>query len=164
MQSLQYSEHLSDYLSEILYVLRIEYDHERLGEDVLREIGAKSFSAQDSKSPRSFGRFLVRFTELNPATMRKSIATLRRHLDSESYPIRNAMLEVVGLLIRDLVNNEDGATSTATQEGGAEASMDSPEARKKQIEGFWELLLVRYMDLNSYVRSKTITICNKLLE
>ena len=83
MQSLQYSEHLSDYLAEVLYVLRIEFDHERLGEDILRDISAKNFSAQDSKSPRSFGRFLVKLAELNPATLRKGIAVLKWHLDSE---------------------------------------------------------------------------------
>ncbi|WP_283646600.1 translation initiation factor IF-3 [Marinovum algicola] len=38
------------------------------------------------------------------------------------------------------------------------------EARKKQIENFWDLILERFLDLNSYVRSKTISVCNKLLE
>ncbi|KDN42856.1 hypothetical protein K437DRAFT_275042 [Tilletiaria anomala UBC 951] len=177
IQSLQYSEHLPDYLAELLYILRVEYDHVRLGEEVLREISGKSFSAQDSKSPRSFGRFLVRFGEHNPGTMRKSIAMLQRHLDSESYPLRNAMLETLGLLIKDLVTSDDAAMGQGGDAGqgidssangggsiGEGAALDSVEARKKQVESFWDLLLERFLDLNSYVRSKTITVCSKLLE
>jgi condensin complex subunit 1 len=53
---------------------------------------------------------------------------------------------------------------SGTGTSGEVAAVDSPEARKKQIENFWDLILERFLDLNSYVRSKTISVCNKLLE
>ncbi len=225
LQSLQYYEHLSEYLAEMLYVLRVEYDaSERslLADELLRQIGARSFGSSasasgttstagagaggaDAKSARSFGRFLVRTAELNPASARRAIVHLRRHLDTDPYPLRNALLEVLGLLIRDLVLSEDpafgagngnsrgrgdddegprtrgtrrdrgedddeeeeleeGNTGRREGEKGGATAADTPEARKKQIETFWDLLLERFLDLNSYVRSKTVAVCNKLLE
>ena len=101
-QSLQYYEHLAEPMAELLALLRVEFDVERLGEDVLRDLAQKSFTSLDSKSPRSYGRFLVRMAELSPRSVLKQMSLLQKHLDSESYPMRNAMIEVQGLLIREL--------------------------------------------------------------
>lgn len=83
IQSLQYYEHLAEPCAELLALMRIEFDYERLGEDVLREVAAKNFGALDTKSPRSFGRFLVRIAELSPRSVLKQISLLQKHLDSE---------------------------------------------------------------------------------
>ena len=85
-QSLQYYEHLSEPMAELLCMMRVEYDYERLCEDVLREVGSKSFAGIDSKTPRSFSRFLVRMAELNPRSVLKQMSLLQTHLDSEAYP------------------------------------------------------------------------------
>ena len=107
LQALQYYEHLAEPMAELLGVMRTDFDIERLGEDVLRDLAAKSFTSLDTKSPRSFGRFLVRMTELNPRTVLKQMSLLERKQESESYPIRNAMIEVHGLLIKYLSMSED---------------------------------------------------------
>ncbi|EPQ26618.1 uncharacterized protein PFL1_05939 [Pseudozyma flocculosa PF-1] len=175
MQSLQYYEHLAEPMAELLAVMRGEFDYERLGEDVLREVAGKNFGAMDTKSPRSFGRFLVRMAELSPRSVLKQIALLQKHLDSESYPMRNAMIETLGLLIRELTTTDDalttsssGGTSSSAGAGGNDGTADeqrgSVEARKKQIETFFNLLIERFLDLNSYVRSKLITVCAKLCD
>ena len=83
MQSLQYHEHLSEPMAECLTILAKEFDHSQLGDEVLREIAGKTFNPQDSKSPRAFSRFLVRFTELAPRAVLKQISLLLAHLDSE---------------------------------------------------------------------------------
>jgi condensin complex subunit 1 len=94
MQSLQYYEHLSEPMAECLTVLAKEFDHAQLGNEILREIAGKSFSAQDTKGPRAFSKFLVKLAELAPRTVLKQISLLRGHLDSE---VR--MLQVLQALI-----------------------------------------------------------------
>ncbi|SPC64510.1 related to YCS4 - subunit of condensin protein complex [Ustilago sp. UG-2017b] len=169
MQSLQYYEHLAEPMAELLAVMRLEFDYERLGEEVLREVAAKNFGAMDTKSPRSFGRFLVRMAELSPRSVLKQISLLQKHLDSESYPMRNALIETLGLLIKELALidnslNADGNNGGNGDETMANENHGSAEARKKQIETFFDLLIERFLDLNSYVRSKLITVCSGLLD
>ncbi|CBQ72922.1 related to YCS4-subunit of condensin protein complex [Sporisorium reilianum SRZ2] len=169
MQSLQYYEHLAEPMAELLAVMRLEFDYERLGEDVLREVAAKNFGAMDTKSPRSFGRFLVRMAELSPRSVLKQISLLQKHLDSESYPMRNALIETLGLLIKELALtddslNPDGADAGSQGDAASDENRGSAEARKKQIETFFDLLIERFLDLNSYVRSKLITVCARLLD
>lgn len=83
IQALQYFEHLAEPMAELLGIMRVEFDYERLGEEVLREIGNKTFNGSDLKSPKSFAKFLVRFTEISPRSTLKQISLLMKHLDSE---------------------------------------------------------------------------------
>jgi condensin complex subunit 1 len=83
LQSLQYFDHLSEPMAELLAVLSKEFDHSQLAEEVLREIGAKEFNAQDTKGPRSFSKFLIRLAELSPRLVTKQISLLLPHIDSE---------------------------------------------------------------------------------
>jgi condensin complex subunit 1 len=83
MQSLQYYEHLSEPMAECLAILGKEFDHSQLGDEILREIAAKSFSGHDPKGPRAFSKFLVRFAELAPRSVLKQNSLLLAHLDSE---------------------------------------------------------------------------------
>lgn len=91
----------------------------------------------------------------------------------QSYPMRNAMTEVIGLLIKELTSTDDaisvpssaGSGSSAGGDGeGADAARGSVEARKRQVEGFFDLLFERFLDINSYVRSKLISVCGRLCE
>lgn len=99
----------------------------------------------------------------------------------QSYPMRNSLLEVLGLLIKELTTTEDAlvsgeATQASNQDEeeedgdvsrsrvGATITSSSPEQRKKQVETFFGLVLERFLDLNSYVRSKVVSVCAKLLE
>ncbi|ORY92830.1 non-SMC mitotic condensation complex subunit 1-domain-containing protein [Leucosporidium creatinivorum] len=150
MQNLQYAEHLSEPMAELVTILNKEFDYSQLGEDVLREIAARQFNTADSKGPRSFSKFLVRLAEISPRLVLKQIALLQKHLDSESYPMRNAILEVIGLLIRELSITE---------------GLDlEPEQQKRQLEAFFDLLFERFLDLNSFVRSKVAGVLLKTCE
>ncbi|KOS15882.1 condensin complex subunit 1 [Malassezia pachydermatis] len=162
MQALQYYEHLSEPMAELLSVLRTEFDVERLGEDVLRDLAAKTFTSLDTKSPRSFGRFLVRMAELNPRSVLKQVSLLQKHLDSESYPMRNAMIEVQGLLIKELCLSEDmDGPQPRDLEGDDD---DERSAQQKQIDMFFERLFERFLDLTTFVRTKVIQVCGMLCE
>ncbi|KAH9054817.1 non-SMC mitotic condensation complex subunit 1-domain-containing protein [Lactarius vividus] len=144
MQSLQYYEHLSEPMAECLNILLREFDHAQLGDEILREIAAKSFSAQDTKGPRHFSRFLTQFAEWAPRAVLKQISLLLSQLDSESYPMRMAIVEIIGHLIRELACSED-LTSDAHQ-------------TQKQLNGLYDLLLERTLDLASYFPKQRLAI------
>lgn len=113
-----------------------------------REISTKRFSAQDAKGPRSFSRFLIRLAELSPRLVLKQMSLLLTHLDSEAHPMRMAIVEIIGLLIKDISDSDDG----------------DEDQKKKQIKKFFELLMERFLDLNSWVRCKVLTTLIKLCE
>ncbi|KAG5732341.1 Condensin complex subunit 1 [Termitomyces sp. T112] len=149
MQHLQFYEHLAEPMAECLSILANEFDYPQLGDELLREIAGKNFNVQDQKGPRVFARFLVRFAELAPRSILKQFSLLREQMDSESYPIRVALIEVIGYLIRELV------TSGADEE---------QRQTQKQTISLYDELIVRLMDISSYVRSKVLQILSKLCE
>ncbi|KAN0127117.1 non-SMC mitotic condensation complex subunit 1 domain containing protein [Lactarius tabidus] len=150
MQSLQYYEHLSEPMAECLHILLREFDHAQLGDEILREIAAKSFSAQDTKGPRHFSKFLTQFAEWAPRAVLKQISLLLSQLDSESYPMRMAIVEIIGHLIRELACSEDLTSDT--------------HQTQKQLNGLYDLLLERTLDLSSYVRSKVFNVLSRLCD
>ena len=83
IQSLQYYEHLSEHMADCLHILARDFDHLQLGDEILRDIAGKSFSAQDNKGPRVFSKFLIRFAELQPRQVLKQLSLLLSQLDSE---------------------------------------------------------------------------------
>jgi condensin complex subunit 1 len=70
-------------MAELLEMLEKEFDYGQLGEEVLREVAAKTFAHNDAKGPRSFSRFLVRLAEGSPRVVQKQMPLLLAHLDSE---------------------------------------------------------------------------------
>lgn len=160
LQSLQYYEHLAEPMAELLEAMRVEFDVERIAEDVLRDLASKTFTSLDSKSPRSYGRFLVRMAELNPRSVLKQISLLQTHLDSESYPMRNAMVEVQGLLIKELSMNEEFAPAADVDDDDERPG----SAHQKQIEMFFGKIFERFLDLTTFVRTKTIQTCMALCD
>ncbi|PKI84012.1 Ycs4p [Malassezia vespertilionis] len=159
-QSLQYYEHMAEPMAELLYMLRVEYDVERLAEDVLRDAASKTFTSMDSKSPRSYGRFLVRMAELNPHSILKQISLLQKQMDSESYPMRNAMIEVQGHLIKDLAMAQDEVAPVHDEID--EEVQRNPH--QKQIDTFFERIFERFLDLTTFVRTKAIQVCAGLCD
>ncbi|GAA5989443.1 hypothetical protein JCM10908_000476 [Rhodotorula pacifica] len=149
MQNLQYTEHLAEPMAELVTVFAKEFDNDMLGEKVLGEIADRQFNAQDTKGPRSFSKFLIRLAETSPRLVLKQIVLLQKHLDSESYPMRNAILEVLGMLIRELSLTEAGALD-----------MDDTK-HVRLLESFFQLVFERLLDLNSYVRAKAASVLLK---
>ncbi|KAG5641739.1 hypothetical protein DXG03_004311 [Asterophora parasitica] len=153
MQLLQFFEHLPEPMAECLTILAKEFDHAQLGDEILREIAAKPFKndPKDQKTPRVFARFLVKFADEAPRSVLKQFSLLVEQLDSESYPMRVAIVEVIGHLITEL----------ATLDLGEEQRQGQAQ---NDIVKLYELLLERALDLSSYVRAKVLQVLSKLCE
>ncbi|KAF5357209.1 hypothetical protein D9756_006855 [Leucocoprinus leucothites] len=150
IQNLQFYDHLPEPLADLLHILASSFDHTQLGDDILREIAGKTFNAQDSKGPRNFSKFLIKYAEHQPRSVLKQLSLLLAQLDSEAYPMRIAMVEVLGYLIRELAGtSDDNADFKQTQ---------------KQIAGLFDLLLERALDTSSYVRTKVFSALSRVFD
>ncbi|KAF8155920.1 non-SMC mitotic condensation complex subunit 1-domain-containing protein [Crassisporium funariophilum] len=152
MQSLQFFEHLSEPVAECLRYLSSEFNYSQLGDEIIREIAAKTFTGQDNKGPRTFARFLVKYAEYCPRSVLKQLSLLLEQLDSESYPMRQAIVEVIGTLITELATTASADASTDTKQ------------TQKQITSLFTLLLSRLLDLSSYVRARVFAVLAKLAD
>ncbi|KIK68647.1 hypothetical protein GYMLUDRAFT_54247 [Collybiopsis luxurians FD-317 M1] len=152
LQRLQYNEHLAEPIAECLALLAKEFDHTQLGDEILREISQRTFAAQDTKGPRIFGRFLTKFAELSPRSVLKQLSLVIAQLDSEAYPMRNAVVESMGYIIFDL--------AAALENGTA----DDPKQFGKNIKGLYNHLLERMLDNSSYVRAKVLSVLSRLCQ
>jgi condensin complex subunit 1 len=71
-------------MAELLEMLEKEFDYGQLGEEVLRDVAAKtSFAKEDVKGPRSFSRFLVKMAEGGVRGVQKQMPLLLVQLDNE---------------------------------------------------------------------------------
>nr|XP_019006310.1 condensin complex subunit 1 [Kwoniella mangroviensis CBS 8507]OCF69771.1 condensin complex subunit 1 [Kwoniella mangroviensis CBS 8507] len=148
IQNLTYFEHFSEPMAELLSILEKEFDFTQLSEEVLRDVSTKTFAHNDVKGPRSFSKFLIKLAELSPRVVAKQMPLLLGHLDSDAHPMRMAVVEIIGLLIRDLSLSDEG----------------DEEQKAKQIKKYFELLMERFLDLNSWVRCKVLTTIIKLCD
>ena len=86
--------------------------------------------------------------------------------------MRNAIIEVIGHLIRDLSNTgaDAGAQDIPGEEddgrGAAGLGDEQQQAanQARQVEAFFDLLFSRFLDLSALVRSKVVGVFSKLME
>ncbi|PSN64498.1 hypothetical protein BS50DRAFT_498171 [Corynespora cassiicola Philippines] len=148
-QSLTYFEHLSEPMAEFLQILAEQYDYPQLTEEVLSDIGNKEFDGTDLKGPKSVSTFLSKISELTPHLVIKEMSTVAKLLDSESYTLRCALIEVCGNLIAMLSKLE-----------GDERS----ELHKNQMAAFFDVLEERFLDINPYCRCRVLQVYTKLCD
>ncbi|KAH7098364.1 non-SMC mitotic condensation complex subunit 1-domain-containing protein [Auriculariales sp. MPI-PUGE-AT-0066] len=148
LQCVQYYEHLAEPMAECLTRLVQKYDHTQLAEEILREIANRTFSAIDPKTPRNISRFMVALTQALPGLVLRQASLLLTHLDSESYPMRLAVVEMLGELIRDISQSEEG----------------DQEKRQKKIHGLFELLGERFLDNSAFVRVRVMQVASKICD
>jgi condensin complex subunit 1 len=148
-QSLTYFEHLSEPMAEFLFTLADAFDYPQLTEDVLKDISSKEFSSTDLKGPKSISTFLTKISELTPHLVIRQMTLLANLLDSESYTLRCALIEVCGNLITML--------SKLSQD-------DRSENHKAQIRIFFDVLEDRFLDINPYCRARVMQVYVKLCD
>jgi condensin complex subunit 1 len=136
-------------MAEFLFTLADAYDYPQLTEDVLKDISGKEFSATDLKGPKSISTFLTKISELTPHFVIKQMTLLANLLDSESYTLRCALIEVCGNLIAML--------SKLSQD-------DRSENHKAQIRIFFDVLEDRFLDINPYCRCRVMQVYVKLCD
>lgn len=133
--------------------------------EIDRELSQKNFSGQDTKGPRSFSKFLIRLADLAPRVILKQFSLLRVHMDSDAYPMRIALVEIVGVLIKEIaLEDEEGAAGANGDEERERGPQEGSEKRERKITKLFDLLLERFCDTSSYVRVKVLQTISKLLE
>ncbi|KAJ9349445.1 hypothetical protein DTO027B9_7600 [Paecilomyces variotii] len=147
VQNLTYFEHLSEPMAEFLHILAEQYDYPQLSDEILKELANKEFNSNDTRGPKSVSAFIVRLSELAPRLIIKQITLLAKQLDSESYTLRCAIIEVCGNLVADLTKEEERT-----------------ESSKTQINAFFDVLEERFLDINPYCRSRTIQVYMRLCD
>ncbi|KAH7018145.1 condensin component [Microdochium trichocladiopsis] len=147
VQNLTYFEHLSEPMAEFLHILAEQYDYPQLADEILRELSNKEFNTNDTKGPKSVSSFIVKLSELAPRVVIKQMTMLAKQLDSESYTLRCALIEVCGNMLAHLSNQEERS-----------------ENHKSQLNAFFDVLEERFLDINPYCRSRTIQVFVKLCD
>ncbi|SPO05520.1 probable YCS4 - subunit of condensin protein complex [Cephalotrichum gorgonifer] len=147
VQNLTYFEHLSEPMAEFLQILTETYDYSQLAEDILRELSNKEFNSNDTRGPKSVSTFIVKLSELCPRIVIKQVTMLAKQLDSESYTLRCALIEVCGNMIAYLSRQEERG-----------------ENLKSQLNAFFDVLEERFLDINPYCRCRTIQVYTKICD
>ena len=147
VQNLTYFEHLSEPMAEFLHILSEQYDYEQLASEILVELSNKEFSSNDTRGPKSVSTFVIKLSELAPRLVIKQVASLIKQMDSESYTLRCALIEICGNMIAYLSRQEERG-----------------EDHKSQLNAFFSVLEERFLDINPYCRSRTIQVYVKLCD
>jgi condensin complex subunit 1 len=145
--------HFNDFLrEETLSELIAEILSKTLGSDdefvlkMFKNVGTLVYSDKDLKLSKSTAKFLCKFSEVNPKETLKQIVNWNSLFDSESYNIRSAMMDVIGNVIHGFLAKDDSEVSTSN------------------INVYYEKLLERLLDTNSFVRAKVLKILAKLTQ
>ncbi|VUC24391.1 unnamed protein product [Clonostachys rosea] len=145
IQNLTYFEHLSEPMAEFLHILADTYDYPQLTDEVLKEIGNKEFNSNDTRGPKSISAFITKVSELEPRIVIKQMTMIAKQLDSESYTLRCAVIEVCGYMITYLSNQNERS-----------------ENHKSQLNAFFDVLEERFLDINPYCRCRALQVWMKL--
>ncbi|KAL1888375.1 condensin complex non-SMC subunit Cnd1 [Sporothrix stenoceras] len=147
VQNLTYFEHLSEPMAEFLHILSEQYDYEQLANEILVELSNKEFSSNDTRGPKQVSTFVIKLSELAPRLVIKQVASLIKQMDSESYTLRCALIEICGNMIAYLSRQEERG-----------------EDHKSQLNAFFSVLEERFLDINPYCRSRTLQVYVKLCD
>lgn len=134
-------------MAEFLHILSEQYDYPQLADEILRELSNKEFNSNDTKGPKSVSAFVVKLSELAPRLVIKQMTMLAKQLDSESYALRCALIEVCGNLVADLSKQEERGDNY-----------------RSQLNAFFDVLEERFLDINPYCRCRTIQVYIKLCD
>lgn len=148
MQSIQLHEHLAEPMAEVLSILNKEFDYPQLTEVILRDVANKTFNAQDARTPRSFSKFLVRLTNEVPRLVLKQLSLVQTQMDSESYTMRMGLVEIFGLLVKEVTEDE----------------AYPQEQKEKLLNKLFDTLISRFLDNSTYVRARLLATLTKLCE
>ena len=149
-------ESLVSYLSDFV-VLAINGDSNmnKLAVDIIHEMSKTIFEDDnfDSQGLKNVGKFLIILSEKSPKTIYNNISSLLRLFDSESYVIRNTLVEVISNVIINILCNLDDI-----------AEVDTRNNYLKTKEKFIDILFDRIYDKSGFSRSKVLHIFERLCD
>lgn len=115
--------------------------------EIMREIERIDIKdlSKDSSGPRAISHFLCEIAERCPDEMMPCIPNLLSFLDQDSYPMRNATLVIIGIVVSNVLSKD---TLTFSE--------------KKQRDELLDKLENHILDINSFTRGRALQVWSRL--
>ncbi|CAA22886.1 condensin complex non-SMC subunit Cnd1 [Schizosaccharomyces pombe] len=150
IQNLQYFEHLSEYAADLVHIVTVQFNSVTLAEGIIRTLCSLEFNDNDVKGPKQVALFLVRLSSLIPNLCLKQLTQLVKLLDSESYTLRCAIIEVLANVVIDQIHDE--------------AQNEMSESVPATVQSLMDLLSERLLDISPYCRTKVLHVFIKIFD
>lgn len=135
LQLLIYFDHLPENLAELLKLLYDKYNNSFLTEEMLKDISARDFNANDAKGPKLVSNFIIKLSQVSPRLLLKQFSLVSKFLDGESFTLRCGIIEATANVLMDISRTEEDL-----------------ERHSTQIQSLFDLIEERVMDVNPYCR------------
>ncbi|PRT52713.1 Condensin complex subunit 1 [Wickerhamiella sorbophila] len=140
VQLLCYYEHIAEVIVELIVVLKEQYDHRALFESMLKSL-TKDWTNQDT-GPKNVAAFISKLAGTAPDLILEQQKEIISFGDSNSQPLRSAVVEVLTTVVIYLLSQD--------------ASAEDAESRLEKIKELMELVMTRTNDVSHFVRSKAV--------
>ncbi|NXL46487.1 CND1 protein, partial [Podilymbus podiceps] len=148
-QMLQHFEHVAPVFAQAVSVWATEYGLKSLVGELLREIGQKCPQdlARDASGIKGYAVFITELAEQIPALVLSNMSVLLRHLDGESYMMRNAILSAMAEVLVQVLNGDQ-----------------LEEAARGTRDQFLNMLQAHVCDINGFVRSRVLQLFTRIVQ
>ncbi|NWW48276.1 CND1 protein, partial [Pedionomus torquatus] len=146
-QMLQHFEHVAPVFAQAVSLWATEYRLKSLVGELLREIGHKCPQdlARDGSGVKGYAAFITELAERIPALVLSNISVLLRHLDGESYIMRNAILAAMAEVLVQVLNGDQ-----------------LEEVARGTRDQFLNMLQAHICDINGFVRSRVLQLFTRI--
>ncbi|NXE26036.1 CND1 protein, partial [Ardeotis kori] len=147
-QMLQHFEHVAPVFTQAVSLWATEYGLKSLVGELLREIGQKCLQdlARDASGIKGYATFITELAEQVPALVLSNMSVLLRHLDGESYMMRNAILVAMAEALVQVLNGDQ-----------------LEEAARGTRDEFLNMLQAHVCDINGFVRSRVLQLFTRIV-
>ncbi|XP_009997339.1 PREDICTED: condensin complex subunit 1, partial [Chaetura pelagica] len=148
-QMLQHFEHVAPVFAQAVSLWATEYGLKSLVGELLREIGQKCPQdvARDASGMKGYAAFVTELAEQIPALVLSNMSVLLRHLDGESYMMRNAVLAAMAEVLLQVLNGDQ-----------------LEEAARGTRDQFLSILQAHVCDIHSFVRSRVLQLFARIVQ
>ncbi|NXK71392.1 CND1 protein, partial [Amazona guildingii] len=148
-QMLQHFEHVAPVFAQAVSLWVKEYGLKSLVGELLREVGQKCplDLAHDASVIKGYAVFITELAEQIPALVLANMSVLLRHLDGESYMMRNAILAAMAEMLVQVLNGDQ-----------------LEEAARGTRDQFLTMLQAHVCDINSFVRSRVLQLFTRIVQ
>uniref|UniRef100_A0A8C0BA34 Condensin complex subunit 1 n=1 Tax=Buteo japonicus TaxID=224669 RepID=A0A8C0BA34_9AVES len=148
-QMLQHFEHVAPVFAQAVSLWATEYGLKSLVGELLREIGQKCPQdlTRDASGIKGYATFITELAEQIPALVLSNMSVLLRHLDGESYMMRNAVLVAMAEVLVQVLNGDQ-----------------LEEAARGTRDQFLNMLQAHVCDINGFVRSRVLQLFTRIVQ
>ncbi|XP_030902731.2 condensin complex subunit 1 isoform X2 [Melopsittacus undulatus] len=148
-QMLQHFEHVAPVFAQAVSLWVKDYGLKSLVGELLRELGQKCPQdlAHDASVIKGCAVFITELAEQIPALVLSNMSVLLRHLDGESYMMRNAVLAAMAEVLVQVLSGDQ-----------------LEEAARGTRDQFLTMLQAHVCDINSFVRSRVLQLFTRIVQ